>query len=330
MAGIRDVAKLAGVGITTVSRYLNSSGYVSLKSAEKIKIAIRELDYTPNELSRNLFFKRTGIVAVLVPYISHPFYTEFCRLVEDELYRAGYKTMICNTSGDHKSEAEYLDMLNRHIVDGIITAVHTLDVSDYLATDKPVIAMDRYLSDNIPVVSSDHYYGGELAAKHLSECGCKRVLQFQGDVKVTSPANERHISFAEVMRKNGAEVITVELSHNRFDNAYLKDIVEKSREKYKDIDGVFATDILASQFISLSMRKGISIPDDVNVIAYDGTYITELAYPKITAIVQPIDKIAHECVRLLKARINKKPCESHVKLSVTLSQGESTEIKHNK
>ena len=128
MAGIKDVAKRAGVGVGTVSRMLNDSGYVAEETREKIEVAMRELNYTPNELARNLYHKRSGIIAVLVPNVSNPFFTEFVDFAEAELYEAGYKMMICNTVKARNAELEYLDMLNRHIVDGVITGVHSLDV----------------------------------------------------------------------------------------------------------------------------------------------------------------------------------------------------------
>lgn len=97
MAGIKDVAKKAGVGVGTVSRMLNDSGYVADETRKKIEIAMKELNYTPNELARNLYHKRTGIIAVLVPNISNPFFAEFVNYVEAELYEIGFKMMLCNT-----------------------------------------------------------------------------------------------------------------------------------------------------------------------------------------------------------------------------------------
>lgn len=97
MAGIKDVAKKAGVGIGTVSRFLNDSGYVSEESRTKIEKAVQELDYTPNELARQLHRKKTGIIAVLVPNVSNPFFSEFIEYAEAELYKYRFKMMLCNT-----------------------------------------------------------------------------------------------------------------------------------------------------------------------------------------------------------------------------------------
>ena len=86
MASIRDVARKANVGPATVSRVLNNSGYVSEETRRKIEDAMRELNYTPNELARNLFHKKSGIIAILVPSVSHPFFAELVKCVETELY----------------------------------------------------------------------------------------------------------------------------------------------------------------------------------------------------------------------------------------------------
>ena len=126
MAGIQDVAKKAGVSIGTVSRVLNQSGYASEKARKKVEQAVRELQYKPNELARNLLKKQSNIVAIIVPDISSAFFAQLVSVCELELREAGYKTMICNTNGDRSQEKEYLEMLNRNLVDGILTCTHSL------------------------------------------------------------------------------------------------------------------------------------------------------------------------------------------------------------
>lgn len=201
MAGIKDVAKKAGVGVGTVSRMLNDSGYVADDTRKKIEIAMRELNYTPNELARNLYHKRTGIIAVLVPNVSHPFFSEFVNYAEAELYKIGYKMMLCNTKKADNAELEYLDMLNRHIVDGVITGVHSLNVEEYKKIRKPIVALDRYIGENIPVVAVNHKEGGRLAADTLIQNGCKKILHFKGSIVVESPYHERHFEFDRIMKK---------------------------------------------------------------------------------------------------------------------------------
>ena len=299
MAGIKDVAKKANVGVGTVSRMLNNSGYVAEETRKKIEIAMKELNYIPNELARNLYHKRTGIIAVLVPNVVNPFFTKFIDCVEAELYERGFKMMLCNTEKEHNAELEYLDMLNRHIVDGVITGVHSLDVEEYKKIHKPIVALDRYLGEHIPVVAVDHKDGGRLAAETLIHNGCKRILHFTGSTTVESPYHERHYEFERIMNENHIKTFKYELRWNRFDLEYYREVVKMVFAEKINFDGVFAVDALAIECMNETIRSHRKVPRDVKFVAYDGTFITEIVEPKMTAIVQPVEKLAKESVRLL-------------------------------
>ncbi len=327
MAGIKDVAKRANVGVGTVSRMLNNSGYVAEETRKKIEIAMKELNYTPNELARNLYHKRTGIIAVLVPNVSNPFFAEFVDYAEAELYSIGYKMMLCNTTKEHNAELEYLDMLNRHIVDGVITGVHSLDVEEYKKIHKPIVALDRYLGEQIPVVAVDHKEGGRLAAETLIQNGCKKILHFRGSIAVESPYHERHIEFDRIMHENRIETYTYDLEWNRFDLEYYRRAVLDIFERNIDFDGVFAVDALAIECMNETIRRHRKVPRDVKFVAYDGTFITEVVEPKMTAVVQPIDKLAKESVRLLGNLINGKGYKNkQVVLQTQIKKGNTTVV----
>ena len=325
MAGIKDVAKRANVGVGTVSRMLNNSGYVAEETRKKIEIAMEELNYTPNELARNLYRKRTGIIAVLVPNVSNPFFAEFVDYAEEELYNNGYKMMLCNTTKEHNAELEYLDMLNRHIVDGVITGVHSLDVEEYRKIHKPIVALDRYLGEDIPVVAVDHREGGRLAAETLIRNGCKKILHFRGSVAVESPYHERHIEFERIMRENKIETYTYDLEWNRFELEYYREAVADVFEKNIDFDGVFAVDVLAIECMNETIRRHRKVPRDVKFVAYDGTFLTDVVEPKMTAVVQPIEGLAKESVRLLCNLISGKNYKNkQVVLRASMKKGDTT------
>lgn len=325
VAGIKDVAKRANVGVGTVSRMLNNSGYVAEETRKKIEIAMEELNYTPNELARNLYRKRTGIIAVLVPNVSNPFFAEFVDYAEAELYNNGYKMMLCNTTKEHNAELEYLDMLNRHIVDGVITGVHSLDVEEYRKIHKPIVALDRYLGEDIPVVAVDHREGGRLAAETLIRNGCKKILHFRGSVAVESPYHERHIEFERIMRENKIETYTYDLEWNRFELEYYREAVEDVFEKNIDFDGVFAVDALAIECMNETIRRHRKVPRDVKFVAYDGTFLTDVVEPKMTAVVQPIEGLAKESVRLLCNLISGKNYKNkQVVLRASMKKGDTT------
>lgn len=306
MAGIKDVAKMAGVGVGTVSRMLNDSGYVSLDTRAKIEAAMKELNYTPNELARNLYYKKSGIIAVLVPNVSNPFFAKFVDCVEGELRKAGFKIMLCNTLKDVKAEAEYLDLLNRHIVDGIIAGMSSLDESEYSKIHKPIVALDRYLGEEIPVVAVDHKMGGRLAAEVLLRNGCKRILHFRSTAEKESLYHDRHAEFQKIMDEQGIETYCYDLDWRRLDIQYYHQVAEEVMEKNLKFDGVFGVDRLAIECMNGLIRQHKKIPEEVKIVSYDGTYITELVEPQISTIVQPIDRMAEESVKNLCELINGK------------------------
>lgn len=325
MASIRDVAKKANVGVGTVSRFLNNSGYVSDETRSRIEAVMKELDYTPNELARNLYHKKTEIIAVLVPNVSNPFFGEFVDYAEAELYKAGFKMMLCNTTKASNAELEYLDMLNRHIVDGVITGVHSLDVDEYRKISKPIVALDRYLGEHIPVVAVNHRKGGQMAAETLIRNGCKKILHFCGSTKVESPYHERHREFNRIMRANHIETYSYELEWNRFDSDYYAEVVRDVFAKGIDFDGVFAVDRLAIVCMNEAIRRHRKVPKDVKFVAYDGTYLTEMVEPKLTAIVQPMEALARESVKLMMELISGQTyVNKEVMLDVTLRKGKTT------
>ena len=325
MASMREVAKLANVGLGTVSRMLNDSGYVSDETRSRIEAAMKTLDYTPNELARNLYHKRTGIIAVLVPNASNPFFAEFVDYVESELYKAGFKMMLCTTEKEFNAELEYLDMLNRHIVDGVITGAHSLAVEEYRKIHKPIVALDRYLGEDIPVIAVNHKEGGRLAAKTLIDNGCRKVLHFRGKVTVESPYHDRHFEFARIMKENGIFTYDYELDRNRLDSEYYKKAVKDVFAKGIEFDGVFGVDRPVIECMNETIIRHRRVPEDVKFLAYDGTFITEMVEPSLTAIVQPIKELAKESVRLVCNLVNGKVYKNkRVSLEVELRKGGST------
>ena len=338
MPTIQDVAKRAGVGAATVSRVLSGNGYVKSETRERIQQAIDELHYTPNEIARHLFYQKSGIVAVIVPELAHPFVAELVSAIEAELCDAGYQTMVCNTFYEKNYEQRYLDMLKRRVVDGIIFAAHTsLDVSQYQNLDLPILGFDRILGPDIPCVCADHQDGGQLAAEELLGAGCKNVMQFVGVFHgkeqapgakewVVTPADQRHIVFRQIMEQHGIHCHLARESHAVLsaDGAWLA-AVEALRE-HPDVDGIFGTDLFAMACLCYALEHGKRVPQDLKIVAYDGTNATRFMTPSLTAICQPFQDLAKEAVRIMIQLIQGEPvAEKRMTLPVTLRRGRTTE-----
>lgn len=324
MASIRDVAQRAGVGIGTVSRVLNGSGYVAPETRKKIEEAIKELGYIPNELARNLFRNKTGIIGIIIPDLDHVFFSRLVRETEIALYKLGYKTMVCNTIGISNREKEYLDMLNRNIVDGIITAAHTLDGEEYLKQSKPIVSLDRDFGPKIPMVGSDHQSGGKLAAEILLKNRCRKILHITG-VAPDIAADDRHTIFESIMTAHGVELVDVVMEWNQFDYASYWEMAKKALLRSDGIDGVFAADEAALSYMHLAMEAGKRVPEDLKVVAYDGMPITGLCTPEVTSICQNVQLLSETCANTIVDMIeNRKRVPQKQLISVEVKQGKST------
>src|SRR5690606_5987687 len=175
MATIKDVAEKVGVSVTTVSRVLNNRGYLSEDLKRRVREAMEELNYQPNEIARSLFRKKSNIIGLIIPDISHPFFGEIAKQIEYYAYKNQYKILLCNSQLNKKKESEYINMLKASQVDGIIMGSHTLDIREYSSINLPVATLDRHVSETIPYVSSDHYQGCVLATKLLLTKGCQKI-----------------------------------------------------------------------------------------------------------------------------------------------------------
>ena len=323
MASIRDVAKLAQVAPSTVSLVLNNKGYVSKTARDKVLAAIKELNYVPNELARNLFRNCTNIIGVVVPDIAHPFFGTFIRFLEIALYKQGYKILVCSTIERQNGEHEFVDMLKRQIIDGIIMGCHSLEVDLYKEIDKPIVALDRVINDNIPIIRSDHELGGKLAAQRLIKAQVKHPLQLFGSRKVNTPAHIHHLSFTEEMNKHNISVSKYELDWNKFNMEYFKQVAHKILQKDEKIDAIYGADMLACAFLGEAHKRKINVPEDLKIIAYDGTFITECGSYSITSIVQPIEKLAQTTAKMIVKLIKGINVDKEIILPVTLHEGET-------
>ena len=302
MATITDVARLAGVSKNTVSRYLNERGYISDKTRRAIASAIDELHYQPNQIARSLYTRRTNLVGLVIPNVEHPFFAAVTSRIEDELDSRGYKMILCNTLHSTRKERQYIDMLTANKVDGIIIGSHSIDI-DYSEVAAPVVALDRYLADDIPVVAPDHAEGGRIAAQAFIDRHCHKVAQLVASGRVRTPSNLRHEAFSNAMRLNGITCITHELQLNQFQYSTYIETAKQVLDEYPGLDGVFSADPVAVAVQQEVLRRGMSVPEDVFVYGYDGTYLAEAVFPQLPSIAQDFSALAQKAVEVLLMQI---------------------------
>lgn len=337
MASIQDVARHANVGAATVSRVLSGKGYVSKETREKVNASIKALNYVPNELARNLLYNRTNTIGVIVPDISNPFYSAFVNQLEFLLRQQSYKLLLCSSAGQKNNESAYLDMLQRNMVDGIITYSAMLENWQYTSIKRPMVAMDTALAPHIPMVTTDHAMGGRLAAEAMIHAGCRHVLQIRDAVgamlerKAQDDSSfqdinaldfqfvKRHAEFERVIREAGIQYDEWTLDWDTYGVNAIAPCIDRILDQYPDLDGFMATDIPALLFARKAMQRGKRLPEDVKVVAYDGTSLIQMCYPPISAVVQPSELLAEEAVRLLLMQISGEPIENNrIMIPVTI------------
>ena len=308
MATIKDVAEIAGITVTTVSRVLNNRGYISEKTRQKVNAAMKELDYQPNEIARALFRKKSNLIGLIVPNVAHPFFAQLTSSIEYYAYKNGYKIMICNSYGDSVKEKDYIDMLKRNQVDGIIMGSHTLEISEYLNLGRPIVSIDRCLADDIPYIASDNYNGGVLATNLLIDKGCKKLVHISGPLILNTPANKRFEAFVDIANKRHINHVVIETKLNSFEIEEYEKLIYKLFSDYPDIDGIFASsDIIAACVINVSNVLGKEIPKDIKVVGYDDIDIAALIVPSLTTIRQPIKAIGEMAIKSIIDQLEEKP-----------------------
>ncbi|MBZ0314519.1 LacI family DNA-binding transcriptional regulator [Clostridium butyricum] len=324
MATIKDVAREAGVAVGTVSKVINNI-YVKSQTKVLVEEAIKKLNYEPNIYARGFKTNRTNTVAVILPTIWNPFFSELAYHIEKSLRKIGMKMIICNSEENKDSEIEYISMAKQNKMDGIIAITYS-NIDEYVSDNIAFVSIDRYFSKNITYVSSDNFNGGMLAAEKLVEFGCKNLAYIGRGSKINNATRKRKDGFIKYCEENNISYEICELLSSVKDFNNLLD--EFIKNKFKDnieIDGVFAvTDEYALDFIKRLNKFNIKVPRDIQVIGFDGSRASAKDEFVISTIRQPVELIAQESVKALMNIIENKHLEKEIILPVNFIEGNTT------
>ncbi len=296
MSNIREIAKKADIGIATVSRYLNDTGYVSEEAREKIQKVIEETNYTPNALARAVFTKNSKTIGLMVPNISNPFFNQMASIIEEYAKNKGFTIFLCNTDDDKEKEKNYLEVLQSNRVAGII-ANRSQCKEEYININIPVVAFENHILDTIITISSDNYNGGKMAFDHLYNKGCRKIMHIKGP-KSFEATELRYEGFLDAAKDKDIEVGFIE-----FQSDFQVKMLEANISSVKsigDYDGIFVfNDIAAATVMRALKKRGYRVPEDIKIIGFDNSYIGELLYPSLTTINQPIQELGNTLIELL-------------------------------
>lgn len=314
VAKLQDVAKLAGVSVTTVSRVINNRGYLSEQTKTKVHQAMKELNYQPNALAQAIKGKPSRFVGMIFPNLTNPFFAELANTLERKLFQKGYKAIIASSAENEQIEHDYLAMLMANQVEGIISSSHNLGIKEYQEISAPIVSFDRHLSDNIPVVSSNNYQGGKLAAQYMVAHHAKNVAVLIDEDVSKSPTLMRVQAAVDVL--NTANISYVPM-----------DLKTKSAEDYfpGKFDAVIASnDVIALKIAQIIKKAGKRPYKNFFITGYDGSQLIRTVAPELPTIIQPTEKIADRLITTLIAAINEKPTNKNQEaLAVHFHEGHS-------
>jgi LacI family transcriptional regulator len=315
VANIRDVAKLAGVAPITVSRAVNNSGYISQETRERVEAAIEELDYVPNMLGPSLRFQQTLTLAAVITDITNPFWTTVTRGIEDVAQANGYSTVLCNTDESETKQEQYLQMLLRRRVDGILLVPACSEPASIRLIKKqgiPVVVIDRQVPNvEVDIVRADSEEGACRLTQHLVSLGHRRIAMLAGPKSVSTAVDRIH-GCLRAMDAAGLRVDDDLISWGNFTQ-------ESGYEKARAVIGrnprptaIFA----ANNFIAIGAmqalkEKGLRIPEDMALVTIDDIPPSYTIEPFLTAAIQPANEMGRQAARLLLDRI-KHPTDTAV------------------
>lgn len=294
---MKDVASEAGVSLGTVSKVVNGLPVGEIYKT-KVEEAIRKLNYHVNSYAQGLKAGKTGTIALLIPNLWDPFFSVLTHHINRALQARQYRMLLCTTDFNAAQEQEYVTMLQNNKVNGIIglTCNPALAVPESI----PFVSIDRSMGSGIPCVACDNFMGGQLAAEKLADLGCRRVAFLRTGSSLANEPNKRKAGFENgcLSRKLKYEMLILgdEESYDKFD-AFL---TEHKIDGKLSFDGIFCvTDKIARYVINVLKKMNIRVPEDVQVIGFDGIrQLGDFDY-LCSTIVQPVQEMAQLCVDLL-------------------------------
>ena len=342
MANIKDVARLAGVSISSVSNALNGTRYVSDALRDRVLQAVRTLDYAVDPIARSLKSSVTMTMGVVLTSINRVFFPQVLSGMQAAAERHKYSLLIYATNDDYEKEKQYVAMLAGQRVDGIIldSVAPPTDRAYYqhlaaLRHNKkriPVLSLERSLERHgIPSLYVDNAQGARVAVEHLLACGCGRILHIRGP-QSAQMARHRLRGYRHALRGAGIAYDARLDVAGDFSPGSGYRATRHLLESATAFDGVFAdNDQMAIGAIKALKERRLQIPGDVKVAGYDNTFVSSIVSPALTTIHVPKYEMGQEAVQMLCRQLALPPEEAdgaratqHVKLATSLLVREST------
>ena len=327
-ATIRDITRVTGLSVATVSKFLNGRNVLP-ENREKIEKAITELRYEVNEVARCLATSRTKTIGVLIPNLENIFACSIISDIEDFLRRQGYGTIICDCRGDPDVEKEELDFLCSKRVDGIIT-IPSSNVPGYLARalsrEIPVVLVDRTFNEGgFDSVLSDNAEASREAVSALISRGHRRIGIICGKHEYYT-ARERLAGYSETLLKSGISYINDLVQEGELSVQHGYEGIKRLLALKDPPTAVYLTNYEITLGAIIAMNElGVRFPDNLSIIGFDNLMLAQVVNPRLWMVVQPMHEIAKTAAKVMLGRLDGSLQDPYFtyRLKTTLVEGDS-------
>lgn len=325
----RDIARLLGINVSTVSRALKDLPGVSPELRQKISALAKDNGYRPNPLAMSLRYGNTRTVGVVVPDISFNHYAHIVKWIETEARKNGYMCIVTDSDDKYESEVECVERLIDMHVDGVAMCLsqETVDLSHLELLRKnhiPVVLFDRVADNDYPTVSFNDVESARLATLHLIDCGARRIAFLGGPNRAKQSSDRKH-GYLNALRERGVAIRKelVKSNHASF-NSGLSDTLELLSLP-EPPDAILADHgLLTIAAFQAVISRGLHIPQDIAIIGFMSDWVSGMSFPRMTFVKQNLKEIGRTTVRLLLDQINGISSIRHVVVNARLNIREST------
>lgn len=313
MAGIRDVAKYAGVSASTVSRVFSGVAYVEPETKQKVLDAVKALNYKPNLAARSLKSGSSHLVGLIIPDIMNPYYSEVVKCLEACAVKAGYALILCDALGDVEREKQYFKTLQHLFVDGILYLAptdHIEHIKPYIG-DIPMVIVNRNFEVNAPCINIDNVDAAYQGLKYLFENGHRNVKVY---------VNGKDTQYNEE-RLEGCRKVFEEYGIINFESQIVHDIANEDLAYQKTLELMAAEDrptavFMLNDFMVYGVYRGIiknhlRIPDDISVVGFDDISHVKYLEPPLTTVRHSLLDTSEIIFEKLKKQMEKHVCEPY-------------------
>jgi len=306
---IREVAKRARVSVGTVSNVLSASGKVRPELQRRVEAAMRELDYSPNQIARSLKTRTTKTLGTIVSDITNPFFPQLIRGAEDAALDRGYLLITLNTDDHVERERHALAMLRARKVDGVLIVMAPDDgdanhIAAALVNGTAVVCLDRVPAGiEVDSISTGNRRGTRMCMHHLVSRGHHRIGMLSGSPD-SYTAKERLAGYLDVIRENGWQTIPALVRHGdfRLDSGYR--LAKEMLLEAEPPTAIFASNaMMGFGALKAMLELGLRCPEDVSLAVFDDIPFGDVIQPRLTVVSQPAYEMGRQGAELLIARI---------------------------